>query len=286
MEKYSFPRRIWRIINPLLIYIGITLVVGVAAGVAIGVYIGVNDAISGGFPDPMELAADLQRLVTEYSMHILIAGNIAALAVFVPMWLKARKRIEPFKNANPFTHNLLAIGLFAAFNLVLQCVIGIFDLLRFFPSYEVVSDAISGGSLLMQVISLGVAAPVIEELCFRGVLMERMKWIPVWLAVFIQALMFGAAHLNLFQGIYAFVIGIVLALVYVKFRSIITVVIGHAAFNIINVVQDLIFDEPNVFIVLLPSVAVAAVCGALLIKRPAAHKLEDNDSSALQSQDA
>ena len=273
MKQFSIPRRIWRIINPLIIYLAITLAVGIIFAVSLGLALAIQGMIGGGL-DITDLAAEMQRITIEYSMPILITGNVVALGAFLPMWLNSRKRIERSRNVNPAVNYALTFGLFAAFNLVVTCVISLldsaFDIMSYFRSYEGVGDVLTQGTFLAQLIALGVGAPIVEEMCFRGILMERMRWIPVWLAVFIQALLFAIAHMNLFQGSYAFILGIMLALAYVKFRSLIVVIIGHAAFNITSVVQSTIAPEANLFALLIPGVVVTIVCAVFLIKRPSA----------------
>lgn len=273
MRQFSIPRSIWRIINPLLIYLGITLAVGVIFAVSLGMALALQGILGGGL-DIIDLAEEMQRITIEYAMPILITGNVAALCAFLPMWLNSRKRIERSRNTGPFVNYALTFGLFAAFNIVITCVISMldsaFDIMSYFRSYEGVGDVLTQGSFIAQFIALGVGAPIVEEMCFRGILMERMRWIPVWLAVFIQALLFAVAHLNIFQGSYAFILGIMLALAYIKFRSLIVVIIGHAAFNITSVVQSAIGVEANVFAMLIPGVAVTIVCAVFLIKRPSA----------------
>ena len=275
MKEYSIPRRIWRIINPLLIYLAITIAVGLIFGISLSVLLVVQSTFGGSGIDVLELANEMQRIIIEYAMPIMITGNLAALAAFIPMWISSRKRLDAYQNISPAANYGLTIGLFAAFNMLLVCAFTLldayFNIMDYFPSYEGVSDALSKGSLATQLLSLGIMAPVVEEFCFRGIMMERMRWLPVWATVAIQAIFFGVAHLNLFQGAYAFVLGIILGLVYIKFRSIVVVIVGHAAFNITSVVHAYIDAEPNVLFILIPSLALLVFCAIFMIKRSPAY---------------
>ena len=275
MKEYSISRRIWRIINPLLIYVGITVAVGLIFGISLGVLLVMQNTFGSSGINVVDLANEMQRIVIEYAMPIMITGNIAALAAFIPMWAGARKRLDAYNNIRPATNYVLTIGLFAAFNVLLVCVFELLDsyinLMSYFPSYEELDQTLSSGSLIARMISLGVATPVVEELCFRGVLMERLRWMPVWAAIIIQAFIFGVAHLNLFQGAYAFVLGIILGLVYIKYRSIIVVIVGHAAFNITSVVQSYINAEINIYAFLIPASALVVLCAVFMIKSSPAY---------------
>lgn len=56
-----------------------------------------------------------------------------------------------------------------------------------------------------------ILGPVCEELVFRGVTMRLVRRaLPFWAANLMQAVLFGIFHMNWIQGIYAFVLGLVL----------------------------------------------------------------------------
>lgn len=82
-------------------------------------------------------------------------------------------------------------------------------------------------------LTAGIAAPVLEELLFRGVISNRIRedWgrAP---AVIGSALLFGIYHGNLTQGVVAFVMGIFLAWAYLKTEALFLTVLMHAAVNV------------------------------------------------------
>ena len=268
MDGYSLPRRIWRIIYPVLIFIVMQLFFAVFVGIGAAVVLAVQEALSGASAlDEMALVDGTMQFITENTIIVLLVTNIASFAVFLPMWLKTRGRNEPCNNKNPATLLFLIAGFFIGFNVVQMLIFGLTDITRFFPSYEDVAESLSSGSIAMQVIAVGIAAPIVEELLFRGILINRMKWLPVWAAVVIQALLFSAVHMNWFQSLYAFLAGILLGLVYIKFRSIAAVITGHIAFNLSSVLLGEFLSEESAVIVLLLSPVLMVVCAILLIKR-------------------
>jgi len=273
IERYSLPRRIWRVIYPVLIFLGMQFVVVIIASVVIGIVYGMREIVGGtGILDSATLFDELLMIVTDYSMHILLGSNIINLAVFIPMWLKTRKQQDQYVNDRPVTIGLLIAGFFAGFNIVLVMLIGLTDVLRFFPSYEEHMGLVTGGAIIIQILSVGIAAPVVEELVFRGILLGRMKHLPVWASVLIQAILFGVVHLNTFQIIYAFIVGVLFGLVYIKFRSIVMVIIGHIAFNLIGVLVAEFVPENFIWAVVVVCVAAVIVCAVFAIKRPRAIK--------------
>ena len=236
MKEFSLPRRIWRIVYPVLIFIAIQFVAIFLVSVFLAAALMVRDIISGAAAiDEAAVTEAITMFLTEHSVLVLLAANIASFAVFIPMWLITRKQAEPYFNENPMTVVLLIAGFFIGFNIVQMIIFGLTDITRFFPSYEEVSETLTGGSIMMQVVTVGFAAPIAEELLFRGILINRMKWLPVWAAVLVQALMFSLVHMNLFQSLYAFLAGVLLGIAYVKYRSIVAAIAGHIAFNLSSV---------------------------------------------------
>jgi len=81
-------------------------------------------------------------------------------------------------------------------------------------------------------ITVVIAAPIAEEIFFRGFvyagLVEKFGWKK---AVFISALFFGAAHMQLVSFIPTFLMGLVLAYIYQRSKSVILSIILHFTVN-------------------------------------------------------
>lgn len=86
--------------------------------------------------------------------------------------------------------------------------------------------------------------PISEELIFRGAIMDRLYLaFPFWAANLLQALLFGIYHMNLVQGIYAFVLGAVLGLVRVSTGTILAAIGTHIVFNATSYVLQQLFPS-------------------------------------------
>lgn len=86
-----------------------------------------------------------------------------------------------------------------------------------------------GALMVLYAVILG---PIAEELTFRGVALESAKRaFPFWGANILQAFLFGAFHMNMIQGIYAFFIGLFCGYVYEKGGSIYLSILLHMLFN-------------------------------------------------------
>lgn len=87
-----------------------------------------------------------------------------------------------------------------------------------------------GGALIKVVI----IAPIVEELIFRGVIMNGfMRNYPKFLAIFFSALLFALFHLNPWQLPATFVLGLLLGWLMVRTHNILLCIIGHAINNFV-----------------------------------------------------
>jgi hypothetical protein len=87
-------------------------------------------------------------------------------------------------------------------------------------------------SILAQAFLLVVVAPVTEELLFRGIILRGLVGrCPVWVALGLSAALFAFIHLNPWQMVTAFVIGLTLGWVYLRTGSVWLCVVGHAINN-------------------------------------------------------
>lgn len=84
-------------------------------------------------------------------------------------------------------------------------------------------------ALILYAVLLG---PICEELLFRGVTMSlAKKAMPFWLANLFQALLFGIFHMNVIQGVYAFVLGIFMGYICEKGGNILISICFHILYN-------------------------------------------------------
>ena len=89
-----------------------------------------------------------------------------------------------------------------------------------------------------------IAAPILEELIFRGIILEGFlkNYSPVK-SILLVSLLFGIAHLNIWQFIGAFVIGAFISWIYWKTRSIVLSIAVHMMNNLIGYLAMLFSSE-------------------------------------------
>lgn len=103
------------------------------------------------------------------------------------------------------------------------------------PVMDTLSGAVPTAWFL---ILLAVVVPIGEEIFFRGFVYGglRKRW-GVIVATLGSAAFFSAAHMQVVHGLPIFILGLVLALVYERTRSLAPTVVAHALNNIIAIVS-------------------------------------------------
>ena len=97
---------------------------------------------------------------------------------------------------------------------------------------KVMENLGSGNPSLFSVFYVVITAPIVEEMLMRGLcLVILRKEFPFWVANIIQAFYFGMIHLNLVQGIYAFLLGMVLGAVVKRYGTLKASMYLHFVFN-------------------------------------------------------
>jgi len=92
--------------------------------------------------------------------------------------------------------------------------------------------------------TVGITGPILEELLFRGIILDGFlnRYKP-GKAIFWSALLFGLFHMNPWQFIPAFLIGLILGYIYLKTRSLIPVIFIHIINNSFSYLMVYIFGE-------------------------------------------
>ena len=97
-------------------------------------------------------------------------------------------------------------------------------------------EVVGGASVIGTAIFAGILAPIIEEVIFRGVMLDKLRGYGDKTAIMVSALTFGLFHGNLSQFFYAFVLGLIFGYVALKTNTIKYTVILHILINMLGAV--------------------------------------------------
>lgn len=232
-------KEIWRLVYPVLIYFAVAFVVQTG-----GLIFYISTQLKG-----MDLTlaegtvitqAELTEFINKYSLQITALTNLILIPIFIIFLQGDNKRRQQscgFRYAMPGIKDLVytvILGMSAAISV--NVVVSLSGLAYLSPKYQEVTQIIYSGSIAMEIISAVIAAPILEELFFRGMIYQRLRgYCNVIPAILISSLFFGAFHGNLVQFVYAFLIGCMLAFVYERFKTIWAPVVFHVGANLLSV---------------------------------------------------
>lgn len=93
---------------------------------------------------------------------------------------------------------------------------------------------------------VAVVAPVIEELIFRGIILQGLRRnYNAFVAVFMSALLFSLYHLNPWQMPATFVLGLLLGWIMIRTNNILLSILGHSINNFLVLLTITFWEEIN-----------------------------------------
>jgi membrane protease YdiL (CAAX protease family) len=190
-------------------------VIFLAASTGIGLLIGAVNGLAG---------------IDNLSPGNFIGYNVSMLFV---IWFARRNRMQHGNGALRFGRipsllYPLLILLTVSLSVVLDPLTSLIPMSDFFKRLFAMLATRDIWTFLM----VGITGPVLEEVLFRGIILEgfltRYRPFP---SIVLSALLFGLFHMNPWQFIPGFLIGLLLGYIYLKTRSLIPVILVHMVNN-------------------------------------------------------
>lgn len=105
------------------------------------------------------------------------------------------------------------------------------------PLLKIVLEEGDPVALLIFFLTAAVAAPIFEEILFRGFLLPSLtRYLPVWGAIGLSALIFALAHLSLSEVLPLTTLGIVLGVIYSRSRGLLASMLLHSLWNSVTMI--------------------------------------------------
>ena len=212
----------------------VPLLVMLAVQVTVAVVMMLGWMIGAGPEGGMELYME-NSIVLVMWMHIL-SLLITGLWYYLYVVLRQRRMEIPF--AGQFTGRSFGYTVMLAFGA--QFLIGILLTVWQLAAPEMIEaynqmmeESGIAQTTFASVFATVILAPVGEEIIFRGLTIEYLKRAGArfWVINVIQALFFGIAHMNLVQGAYAFLLGLLCGYMTLRYRSLLAGIAVHFVFN-------------------------------------------------------
>ncbi len=243
-EQTGVPEKVWRVLYLLLLFyvVRVLAVFGVSLLLDLFGKFGLLGRILPGQLAGMFVTME-QGAVTGYTDNgavvvSIIAYSLGGLAVLG----KVRKLIaatwEDVKLSHlrpePKSNYVLLAGATVGSVLGVNLLFRLSGMLGVSGAYNAFAQSNAGVSFLLGLVCYGVVTPVAEELVFRGGIYNYLRhYTAVLPAIVISALIFGVYHMNPVQGIYAFVMGCLMAYGYEYFGSFLVPVAIHVLANLL-----------------------------------------------------
>ena len=192
----------------------------------------------------------LGRLLTKGWMMILITllCDMVLMAGF-GTWYYFRERQYPFRPNYKSAFSLKNIGYIIVMGVLGQYASNLIATLTgvlipsAMDSYEDLAQNfdLSTASPVLMILAVCIVGPIAEELVFRGMIFGKLRRaFSFWPAAIISGIMFGVFHMNIMQGVYASVLGVLLAYVYEKTQTIFGSIFFHIVFNASSYITDFV----------------------------------------------
>lgn len=117
---------------------------------------------------------------------------------------------------------------------------------------------------LIGILYVTIIAPIIEEIIFRGWMLKVLKKYGTVTAIIISSLTFGIFHGTVYQSIPTIFIGIILAILTIKSKSLIPSMIVHLCSNTLSVLQEYI-NISNIMLEQLFSIIIVVISLVIII---------------------
>ena len=285
-QKVSFWHICWDILMPILLYLGVTIVVSLIGGIVIGIF-ATQDILSMNLVDEYDMYDAVYDMLLKYTLQFAVLLQAISAIITIPIlnmfykkdWRRRTYRVDHKSVAQYKKIYIVLAGAAAciSFNLILS-IPWIYKLLG--QGYDSVAESLYGGSIIIQLIGIGIIIPICEEYVFRGMIYMRLRdHMPTKWAIVVSAAVFGVYHGNLLQGIYAFLLGALMAYVMEKYKSVVAPSLFHITANLVSLGLNEVYLYSDLVIVLLIAICLVVLGVSLyLINKNVNPKLESIES--------
>lgn len=238
--KVSMFQRIWVMLYAFLIFM---LVRSVVQNGLTWLLLQLEGGIQGAVGDFLLIRDETGTLIGFTGNTSTIVSGLSFIAGAIPILTTARtlitKTAEDMKlshlKGEPVQHYLLmgaaTVGAVLGLNLFFELT-GITNKSQ---AYQAVVEDQYSAYFLVGIICYGIISPIAEEILFRGIVYNYMKrFLNLKMALICSSALFGFYHMNAVQGVYAFIMGCLIAYSYEYFGSFSAPVIIHIASNVLS----------------------------------------------------
>ncbi len=252
-----------RVLIYLLIFIGCQGFVMSSYGAALTVSEGLTEA------DGLYLSG---RIAENFVPITLLADLLTLFAISLMQTLRRRALTQELGTKSI---NFIRLPSFAIFGIALNIII--LCLLNMLPIPSSLTNALDdqyayaygGTSLALEIVTIAIVVPIVEEVLFRGVILKRLRdKMGKVSAVVISAVLFGLTHGTVLAVAYSFVLGLILAAITIVYDSTIPAIVCHIGFNLTSYVFAGLGGVSPIFLLAMSLVLIVFFMYRIFFRRP------------------
>lgn len=260
-QKQELKESIKQIFKQLLVYLGIFM------GIVIG----------------FSIVAEVLRLLPldfvteELVRNITDAGNIFGAAIAILVFYKKQKiaflpTVKTHHQKLSFKQVAIIIVLLLGCQFVFNQVANIFEValnVIGFSAKKEVELATVGHHSMMYFLYAAFMGPLVEELVMRGGIAYRLQKYGKVFSIIFSAIVFGFFHMNFVQGVFAFLVGIMLAYIAIEYSfgwAVFFHILNNFGFNLIlGTFMTSMVGEAQAETISLTIMSIAAAASVILL---------------------
>ncbi len=232
------------------LYLGMQFVVMFAMMFGYIVMAGANAGMQG-IADPNEFAEKVSNDATQFifanvDWMVIIATMISLLILWIFYAIRKKKLFQEIQ-LRKFSVKALVPSLMVALGAWLTVSFGMALLPipeSVWESYNQQAFLLVSDSTILMVLSTVIAAPIIEEIVFRGLSLSRLRRaMPTWVAVLVVSVVFGLMHGHPLWITYTACMGILFGAVALFTDSIGASILVHMVFNFFGSIVSIALPE-------------------------------------------
>ena len=246
-QKCTPFQRLWQILFPFLLFWAVRLL-GEYIGAIVFQILG-NAAPGGDFFFVRDETGTLTGFTGNTGTLIAAVGYIAGV---IAIWGTAKQLIEVTTEdmrllhikAEP-TKNYLLLGIATVTAVLgLNILLELTGITQLSQAYQTIAEGQHSAHILIGLLGYSLISPIAEELLFRGVIYGYLRSIVnLAAAMLLSALLFGAYHMNMVQGIYGFLIGCLMVYAYEYFGDFKFAVAVHIIANVLALLISYVYQS-------------------------------------------
>lgn len=288
-KKESAIFQVWRIVYPILIHLGITCFVMTGWYLVYTTY---------------ELVVlknhnmqAIQEVILQQNIYQVLLISLVSIAIYPWIfrgdeWYRKELGIRSrMMTADKFgiMRMILVVVFFVLLGTFLNQLITWSEIDVLFDGYNQIAETLfSRKIMLVSLVTTSLFAPIAEEYVFRALVYRRIRdYINIKWAIIISSLLFGLYHGNVVQCIYGTLMGIALAAVYERYKTLWAPILAHIAANAFASIMEfkgysLVPESTSrMFVVLCAEIMVLSVLGAYMLHKWTPQKREEFDDNVL-----